>query len=224
MAGANAVFDSLTVLATAPAPAASGVGTAGLGTVLTAQPGGATNDTGANAAGAGGTFTISAGTGGAATAGTGNGGAGGNINLVPGAGGTSAGGTAGAAGEIDFNGAGLDAQYLQGATANAINTTFFIATRAYRIKGAKVVFSTAAGGASALDITHETGTTGPAAGSVITNASFNLNATANTVQTGTLVATAATLLLAAGDRLSVKFGQTVQSSAGIAASVELAPM
>ena len=227
MAGVQLVCDSLTVVTSPPATTGTGTaGTAGAATNLTAQAGSASSSTGSDNAGAGGNFVITAGAGGNAfgAGSTGNGGAGGNVNLVPGTGGTTVGGSAGANGEIQFNGAGLDVQYMQPATANAINTTFFIATRAYRIKAAKCIFSATAGGTSTLDITHETGTTAPAAGTSILNATFNLNATGNMIQNAALVGTAATLLLAAGDRLSVKFGQTVQSSTGIAVSVELAPM
>jgi hypothetical protein len=44
------------------------------------------------------------------------------------------------------------------------------------------------------------------------------------VQTGTLTATAADLLLAAGDRLSVDFANTIQSTAGVVVTVELRPL
>ncbi len=53
---------------------------------------------------------------------------------------------------------------------------------------------------------------------------LSINSTARTVATPALSGTAATLLLAAGDRLSLKYNHTIQSTAGLFVQVELAPM
>lgn len=193
---------------------------------ITGGAGGATNSTGAHAGGAGGAVTVTGGAGGNATAGTGNGGAGGDINLVPGAGGTSAGGTAGANGLLKVNGdASLICQsYYFTGTPAATNQVFFIANRALRVTAIREVHSTAAGGTSTLDVTKDTGTNAPAAGTALGQAAFDLNGTANTVQAATLSATLATITLAAGDRLSVKYNHAIQSSAGVVVTACLSPI
>lgn len=112
------------------------------------------------------------------------------------------------------------------ATVNPTTATdlpFYTATRAVQVVSASQVHAVAAGGASTLQITKDTGTTAPGAGTdLLTSTGFNLNATANTVQVGTLTATTADLVLAAGDRLSIDFANAIQSSAGINVTVCLA--
>lgn len=114
-----------------------------------------------------------------------------------------------------------------GAPAAATDTVFFVATRAYRVVAVSEVHAVAAGGASVVQVVKDTGTNAPGAGTDLltnnTNTGFDLNATANTVQVGALVATPATVTLAAGDRLSVDFAQAIQSSSGIAITACLAP-
>lgn len=110
--------------------------------------------------------------------------------------------------------------------ATATDASFFVATRAYIVVSVSEVHSVAAGGASALQVVKDTGTGAPGAGSDLltnnTNAGFDLNATANTVQVGTLVAVG-TRTLAAGDRLSYDFAQAIQSSAGVTITACMAP-
>jgi hypothetical protein len=86
------------------------------------------------------------------------------------------------------------------------------------------VHSAAAGGTSTLDVTKDTSTGAPASGSALGQAAFNLNGTANTVQNATLNATIATITLAAGDRLSVKFNHAIPSSAGVVVTACMAPL
>ena len=57
-----------------------------------------------------------------------------------------------------------------------------------------------------------------------TNAGFDAKATANTVQDGTLTATAADLLLAAGDRIGLNYEVAGTEGAGVAVSVMLVPV
>jgi hypothetical protein len=196
--------------------------------LITGGRGGNTTGTGASAGGNGSTLTLTAGNGGNAAAGTGNGGAGGNLNLVPGTGGTSAGGTAGAAGEVQFNGSsdGIEmAAWLQGqgSAPSAGSFSIFLATRAYRIKSFKAVFSTASSSGTAT-ATKDTGTAVPGAGTAILTGTVSLAGTANTVVSGTLVATAATLQLAAGDRLALTLGGTLTSLAGCVVQIGLTPI
>lgn len=115
------------------------------------------------------------------------------------------------------------ATYAPSGTPAATDAVFFIATRAYNIVSISAVFSVTAGGASKLQVTLDTGTNAPGAGTDIltnnTNTGFDLAATANTVQVGTFAATA----LAAGDRLAVDYANAIQSTAGMVVTACLSP-
>lgn len=110
-------------------------------------------------------------------------------------------------------------------TEAATDRVIFLANAAYQVVAIRQIHSVAAGGASKLQVTKDTGTTAPGAGTDLltnnTNTGFDLNATANTVQVGTLTATTADLQLAAGDRLSIDFADTIQSTAGLVVAVSL---
>jgi hypothetical protein len=107
-------------------------------------------------------------------------------------------------------------------TEAATDRTVFIAPRACKLIACSQIHSVAAGGASKLQVTKDTGTTAPGGGTDLltnnTNTGFDLNATANTLQTGTLTSTAADVTFAAGDRLGIDFANTIQSTAGLAIS------
>lgn len=116
------------------------------------------------------------------------------------------------------------AYYFTGTPA-ATNQAFVVASRPMVLASLTHVHSVAAGGASTMDVTHESGTTAPGAGtSVFASGSFDLNATANTPQTASLVAALATRTFTAGHRLSVKFNNTIQSSAGIVVEACFSPI
>lgn len=114
------------------------------------------------------------------------------------------------------------ASYYFTGTPAATNQVFFLPTRAMKIKTVSQIHSTAAGGVSTLDVVKDTSTDAPCSGTVVTTAAFNLNATANTVQNGTLAADA-TITLAAGNRLCVKYNHAIQASVGVVVSVGMAP-
>lgn len=208
-------------------PAAATVSSAGGTFTVTGAAGGSTSGaggaisvTGGSAtSGAGGTVTI---TGGAAGTGTN---AGGDVNLVGGAQVST-----GIPGTIKINGSNIltCATYAPSGTPAATDVAFFIATRAYLVVSVSEVHSTAAGGASNIQLVKDTGTAAPGTGTDLltnnTNAGFDLNGTANTVQTGTLTATIATKSLAAGDRLSVDYANAIQSSAGVVITACMAPI
>ncbi len=119
----------------------------------------------------------------------------------------------------------IEVSFVGQTTEAATDRAFFIANRAYQVTAIRQVHSVAAGGASTLQVTKDTGTTAPGAGTdLLQSTGFNLNATANTVQTGTLSATASDLQLAAGDRLSIDFANTIQSTAGLVVTVQLKPI
>lgn len=113
------------------------------------------------------------------------------------------------------------ATYTSPGTPEATDAVFFVAPRACRVKAISCVFAVAAGGTSTLQVTKDDATDAPGAGADLLSAAFDLNATANTVQSGTLVTTAATVVLAAGDRLAVDFGHAIQSTDGLVVTVAL---
>lgn len=113
------------------------------------------------------------------------------------------------------------------ANGSLADQCFFVANRAYQVTAIREVHSVAGNDAGAvnLQVTKDTGTNAPGAGTDLltdnTGAGFNLKGTANTVQTGTLTGTAASLQLAAGDRLSVDFAGTLTTLAGVVVTVSL---
>lgn len=114
--------------------------------------------------------------------------------------------------------------------ADCVDQGFFIADRAYQVVAAYEIHAVAGNDGSAVNmqITKDTGTDAPGAGTDLltnnTNAGFDMKGTANTLQTGTLTGTAASLLLAAGNRLSVDFAGTVTTLAGVQVTVVLKPV
>lgn len=115
------------------------------------------------------------------------------------------------------------------ANGSLADQCFFVADRAYTVLAIKEVHSVAGNDAGAvnLQVTKDTGTQAPGAGTDLltnnSNAGFNLKGTANTVQNGTLTSTAGALTLAAGDRLSADFAGTLTTLAGVVVTVALTP-
>lgn len=92
-------------------------------------------------------------------------------------------------------------------------TTFFIAAVPLQILSVSEIHGTASSSGT-LDITRDTGTTAPQGGtSIFASGTFNTAATANTLQTKTNITNGT---LAAGDRLAMKNGGTLTSSANLA--------
>lgn len=213
------------VTLTGGTPGATGVGG---GITITSGAGGSTSGAAGAIAITAGTATSANGasvtiTAGAANAGTNTGG---SVNLVPGAAfSTGIPGTVQIAGDSNL----VCTSFVTiGAPAAATDTAFFIANRSYLVTSVREIHAVAAGGASTLQLVKDTSTNAPGAGTDLltnnTNTGFDLNATANTVQTGTLTATIATKTLAAGDRLSVDFANAIQSSSGITVTACMAPI
>lgn len=111
-----------------------------------------------------------------------------------------------------------------------VDQTFFVANRAYQVTAVRFVHAVAETTAVSLavQVTKDTSTNAPGAGTDLltnnTNAGFDGKATANTVQTGTLTATTASLQLAAGDRLSVDFSASATELVGVTITVSLKPI
>ena len=113
---------------------------------------------------------------------------------------------------------------------DAVDQAVFIADRAYVVERIDYIHSTAGTDASAVNVQVKkcTGTQAPDAGTNLltnnTSAGFNCKAAINTVQNGTLTATAATKTLAAGNRLSLDFTGTTTALAGVTVSIVLRPL
>lgn len=122
-------------------------------------------------------------------------------------------------------GQNFSVNYIGQTTEAATDRVIFVAPVACQVVAVSQVHSVAAGGASKLQLTKDTSTDAPGAGTDLltnnTNTGFDLNATANTVQVGTLTATTADLQLAVGNRLALDFANTIQSTAGLCVTVWL---
>lgn len=110
--------------------------------------------------------------------------------------------------------------------AGLADACMFIANYPCKVVAIREVHSTAGSDAGAVNIqvTKDTGTTAPGAGTDLltdnAGAGFNAKGTANTVQNGTLVAEA-TRTLAVGDRLGVDFAGTLTALAGVVITVSI---
>lgn len=122
------------------------------------------------------------------------------------------------------------ARFQMNANGDLADQAFFIANRPCIVTGAYWVHGTLGTNGSAVNVqlTKDTSTNAPGAGTDLltnnTNAGFDCKGAINTVQTGTLSATAANLRLAAGDRLSVDFSGTLTALAGCVLVVTLQVM
>lgn len=135
------------------------------------------------------------------------------------------GGTLAVTGAVDFatapTGGVFAVSYVGQTTEAATDRQFFVAPRAVTVIAISEVHAVAAGGASTLQVVKDTGTAAPGAGTDLLSSAFDLNATAQTVQVGALSATGSDLVLAAGNRLSIDFANTIQSTAGLVVTVLL---
>lgn len=114
-------------------------------------------------------------------------------------------------------GKSLTAEYVMNVNGDIGTTTIFNANADYVVTGIQAIWSAAGTdvGAVTLDVTKDTGTAAPGAGTTCLAAVVNLKATANTVVNPALTATAATLRMAPGDRIAVKLNGTLTALAGL---------
>lgn len=103
--------------------------------------------------------------------------------------------------------------------ATSVDEYFFIADKPYRVTGIQEVHSVVGGSGAAVRPRKITDASAPGAVASatvkeLTTANIDLTATINTVQTPTLSATAADLLLAAGDKLALDFSGTLTGLVG----------
>lgn len=111
-------------------------------------------------------------------------------------------------------------------TAAATDTNygvFFIAPAPCIVTTFKEVHQTAGtdGGSVTLQLEKLTGTTAPDAGTALLSTALSLKATANTVQTGTIVTTISSINLATGDRLCLKDAGVLTAVANVTVQLEV---
>lgn len=196
------IIDSITGAVT-PLPIVGLAGTVGGAVTVTA---------GAASAGVGGAVTVTA------SAGVGGTNAGGNVNLVPGAAAST-----GIPGEVQVNANSQLILANEALTATDATRTILIATRPMRLKAVSVVWTTGSTSGT-LQLEKATGTTAPGAGTALLTGTVTLAGTANTVGNGTLVATVASITLAAGDRLNMVIAGTMTNLVGAKMTVALTPV
>ena len=227
--GTGTVGNSVIVSGTAGTADAGAAGGNG-GNAFVAAGAGGTGLTG----GVGGSLTLQAGIGGAGSGGTGGSGGsatlqagaggatnanGGNVNLIPGAGAGT-----GRNGEVRVNSS--TAGFIPvtfNYYAGAIDTSFFIASRAYRVRSIILRVDVTAGAITALIKKAPSGTAINAGTSISTTA-FALDGVAFTNQNGVLSATPADLEIAAGDAIGIDFSGVVAVGAAGSVTVTLAPL
>ena len=114
---------------------------------------------------------------------------------------------------------------IQGTAAATLTNygVFWIAPVACFVTKFQEVHQTAGSDGSAVTLTLEklTGTTAPDSGTVLLTTALSLKATANTVQTGTLVTTIASYSMNAGDRLCLKDAGTLTAVDNVTVLTEI---
>lgn len=98
--------------------------------------------------------------------------------------------------------------------AGSVDDTVFVSAGAWALVSASASYTTAEGLALTAQLNKCTGTQAPSAGTNMLQATFDINAAVNTVQNGTLSATAADYTLAAGDRICVDYSAAITTAAG----------
>jgi hypothetical protein len=118
------------------------------------------------------------------------------------------------------------AQFRQTNGEVLVDSAFFVATRGYKVMGARLVQAVAGTDAGAVTLMLEKCAAGqaPGAGTNLLATAWDLKATANTSQNGALVASATALTLNAGDRLSLNLTGTPTAVAGVLVEVDLQVM
>lgn len=154
------------------------------------------------------------------TAGNGAGGtnAGGHVNLVPG---TAV--STGIPGEFRVNGDANLIVVTESLSATDATRAIFIANRAMILKSVKEVHSTASSSGT-LQVEKLTGTTAAGSGTNLLTGTMSLSGTANTVVSGTLISTIASLTFAAGDRFGVVIAGTMTNLANSKIVAMFAPL
>lgn len=114
------------------------------------------------------------------------------------------------------------AQYVRVANADiATGTMYLNIIPGLQIRAVAIRWDVAAtnGGTVTADVTKDTGTTAPGAGTSVLAAAQSVKGTADTTVFPALSATASVLLMAAGDRLAVKLTGTLTALTGLVVTV-----
>lgn len=106
------------------------------------------------------------------------------------------------------NAANETAQCFWRVNGDIATQSFFQANRDMVVTGVKAIYGTAFAAAVTIDLTKDTGTAAAGAGTSVLLAAMAGDGTINTVLSPALAASSATLALAAGDRLALKFSAT----------------
>jgi hypothetical protein len=110
---------------------------------------------------------------------------------------------------------------VNGAATTTNYSTCFIADRPYVVIQAQEIHAVASsGGATTLAITKDTGTGAPASGTNVLSSTFDLAATANTLQSLNAVTTGVATLNV-GDRLALKLTGTPTSMTNVTVTIAL---
>lgn len=115
------------------------------------------------------------------------------------------------------------AMYYTHRNADLATIPFFLANRDMTVLGVYAMIGTAFAAGVTLDITRDTGTNAPGAGSSILAAAMSGTGAINTILAPAMNVTANRLNLLAGDRLSVKYSATT-TGADVAILVIFAPL
>ena len=108
-------------------------------------------------------------------------------------------------------------------TATDASRNVWIAPRACRLKSVSEVHGVASSSGT-LQVEKCTGTTAPGSGTVLLTGTVSLAGTAQTVVSGTLIATESDLTFAAGDRLTIKIAGTMTNIVGGIVTITLVPV
>jgi len=124
----------------------------------------------------------------------------------------------------------VDVTYAVQANATLADAQFFVANDRYTIYAARFSISTVGSSTPKVQITKDTSTNAPGAGTDLltnnSNAGFAIGtalATANVPQVAAFATTAGLLDMATGDRLSVDYNGTLTAAAGVVITVSLIP-
>ncbi len=122
----------------------------------------------------------------------------------------------------------LDITFAWFNNTQMVDLQFFTANAVYTVTAARWAHSTASSAATNVQITKDTSTNAPGAGTDLltnnTNAGFAIDGTINVPQVATFATTAGLLTMAPGDRLSLDFSGAVTLLAGVVCTVSLTPI
>lgn len=109
------------------------------------------------------------------------------------------------------------------AAASAVDGNIFVADKRYRVVSIEAAWDTVST-SGYVQITKCASTTVASVGTALMSAGFNTSTAVNTVNTGTLVATEASLQVEDGDRLCLYQTGTITGLVGMAITIVLLPL